>query len=97
MRTIRCSVWQDLSDGNSAITSWDQPLSLRSRLALALHYVDEDWLRMQFEHQRRREIEAARLHRLAAYNAERGRGIAHDPAYDEWMAREQAAFDRGEF
>jgi hypothetical protein len=35
----------------------------------------------------------ARLDRLATYNAERARGIAHTPEYDERMAVIQERFD----
>lgn len=39
------------------------------------------------------ESSVNRWDRLATYNAECERGIVHTPAYDRWMAMEQAKFD----
>lgn len=63
-----------------------------------------DWWLGRMAEQERQAFERAipererrmRVTRLGTYNAERSRGIVHTKDWDDLMAQEQAAFNRGE-
>lgn len=73
-----------------------EKVGLRDRIRLALRLTTVDRLRDDFKLVAQLRDNERRIDRLARYNAEVSRGLAHTPGYAAEMAREQEAFNRGE-